>query len=1531
MWDMRPPAGDRFKYPMRIAVVAAAYFASAKLGLAVAFANSSVTAIWPPTGLALAAVVIWGYRMWPGVALGAFLANATTAGGVGTVLGIASGNTLEALCGAFLLSRVGFRRDLERMRDVVALVLAAAVLSTIVSATIGVGSLRLGGLVGNGAIGSTWRVWWLGDMGGDLLVASTIFVLASRPRVEWRIGWMLEAVGLAAGLTVVSALVFPHNSPLAYAVFPLLFWTALRFRQVGAVTAGVLVSGFAVWYTAHGHGPFVGGSPDGDLLRAQTFVGVASITALLVAAVRSERRTAEQALAELGQSERRLAEAQRLAHIGSWEWQIATNQLNWSDEMYRIYGLERAEFASSYQGLLDRVHPEDRDRVEGVVMRAFETGAGCEVRHRAVRPDGECRTLQCHLEVSLDETGHPVSMRGTAHDVTSLELAEERFRGVLEAAPDGMVIVGDRGEIVLVNAQTEKLFGYGRDELIGGPIEVLIPEAQRDGHRAHREEFSDSPRTRAMGAGVELRARRRDGSEFPVEISLSPVTVGRQRMVTASIRDLTERKATDAALRRAQERFRVAFEHAPVGMTLVGARPENEGRYLAVNDAFAQMLGCNDPEELVGCQLSEFSHPDDLHTLEQEQRQLLSQGFASSERRLITRDGREVWVQRHAAIIHGSDGEPDHAVSQVLDITERRRFEAELRLGGAITANLAEGVVMVRTADGRIVYANRRLEEMFGYDPGELLGRHVGLIKPEHTAAVIRAAVERDHGWSGEIETIHKKGERFWCHVNVSEFDHPDFGPVWISAHTDATERKRIQAEAGRLADIVESSADAIISTDSKGELLSWNAGAEKLFGYRSEEVLGKPGMMLVPADRSQETNALGARVWAGESVEGFETERIRKDGQPVDVSLTISPILDGAGHVLGSSSIIRDITDQKRQERALREAEERFRGAFENAPIGMTLTGLDGRLIRVNPALARILGRPQEQLEGMALASITHPDHVAADAEAIRAMVAGETDTFRTEKRYVHADGSAVWALLSVSAVRDTDGRALYFVGQIDDIAERKRFEGQLQYLADHDTLTGLFNRRRFEQELDREIANVRRFGTPGALLMLDIDNFKYVNDTLGHAVGDQLLTSVARLLRERARQTDVVARIGGDEFALILPQTTEEQAVHVGHDVLELLREHARIESYDSIRITGSIGIGLMAADDARLTVDELVIEADIAMYDAKEAGRDRVNAFDPDAGRHPRMQSRLTWAERIREATRDGAFELYAQPIISLQGVTSERYELLLRMRGPDGDLIPPATFLEIAEGFDLVQDIDRWVVREAIRLLAAQQQVKPDISLEVNLSARSITDPQLLDTIANELRDAGADPTGLVFEVTETSAIVNIDRARHFARGLNDLGCGFAIDDFGAGFASFYYLKHLSFDYLKIDGEFIAGLTSNKTNQLVVQSVVAIAKGLGKQTIAEFVGDEDTLIALRSLGVDYAQGFHVGKPRPARQITQAAGGSRHGLPDATPKPPRQQATAIAPPPTQTSSDRIPKAFQQFESSGSASPTGGTGRED
>ena len=532
-----------------------------------------------------------------------------------------------------------------------------------------------------------------------------------------------------------------------------------------------------------------------------------------------------------------------------------------------------------------------------------------------------------------------------------------------------------------------------------------------------------------------------------------------------------------------------------------------------------------------------------------------------------------------------------------------------------------------------------------------------------------------------------------------------------------------------------------------------------------------------------------------------------------------------------------------------------------------MALIDMEGRWLQVNDALCRITGHTRSELKATTLRAITHPDDVDSDADVMRDLFDGKIPSCQTEKRYRHVWGHYLWVLLTVSLVKDRRGRPLYVVAQVQDISDRKALAARMEHLIDHDFLTGLFNRRRFQIEIDHEAERVARYGANGAVLMIDLDNFKDVNDAFGHKAGDDLLKGVAGALKHRVRQTDVVARMGGDEFALLLPETDADQAQNVAATIVKTLSRQVAVLGEQAIHVTASVGVAMFDG----LSAAEVLEIADLAMYEAKQAGRNRVAMYRPGERRREQVSTRFSEAEMVRSALEEERLLLYCQPILDLRRNEVNQYELLLRLKtdGSDEPLLP-SSFLYVAERFGLIQQFDGWVALQGIQLIAEHARAGRRLVLHVNLSGKSIGDPKLAAQIEEAIERADIDPGCLVFELTETAAIANIEEAKAFAQRLRARGCKLALDDFGAGFGSFYYLKALPFDYFKIDGDFIRDLVASPMDQLVVSAIVGIARGMGKKTIAEFVADDETTRLLEKSGVDFAQGYQIGRPRPVSEL-------------------------------------------------------------
>ena len=586
----------------------------------------------------------------------------------------------------------------------------------------------------------------------------------------------------------------------------------------------------------------------------------------------------------------------------------------------------------------------------------------------------------------------------------------------------------------------------------------------------------------------------------------------------------------------------------------------------------------------------------------------------------------------------------------------------------------------------------------------------------------------RVRGFDGVERVIRGRGERMLAGRRT---------PAKLSGTLqDVTEEAAARSARDLLSYVVQSTGDAIITKAPDGSITSWNRGAEQLYGYSAEEAIGRPSGMTETSERAGEWQKLLQTVFSGQSIDNFQTERVRKDGRVISVSLTVSPVTDANGRIVQCAIIARDMT-------------------------------------------------------------------------------------------------------------------------------ERVLYEERLRHIADHDQLTGLFNRRRFDEELKRELARAGRYAEHSAVLSIDIDNFKGINDSAGHAAGDAVLTHVAHVLNERSRATDVVARLGGDEFAVLLSAVGAQEARSAAEHLLAEIRSTPALYGGKPFRATASIGVATFESDDA--TAGEVLVNADLAMYAAKTSGRDRVVIYTPSEARKARAMAKLTWSQRIQDALNRDRFVLHLQPILELSTGQIQHGELLLRMKGDRGKLIAPGAFLPAAERFGLIHAIDRWVVQRAIQLMSDTIESGPRVG--INLSGESIVgDPLLLEMIEQELDRSSVDPSKLIFEVTETAAIANMPEATQFARGLTSLGCSLALDDFGTGFGSFYYLKHLPVSYVKLDGEFIQNLPRSEVDEHMVKAIVGVSQALGIKTVAESVADEETIGLLHKHHVDYAQGYYVGKPAP-----------------------------------------------------------------
>ncbi len=781
-------------------------------------------------------------------------------------------------------------------------------------------------------------------------------------------------------------------------------------------------------------------------------------------------------------------------------------------------------------------------------------------------------------------------------------------------------------------------------------------------------------------------------------------------------------------------------------------------------------------------------------------------------------------------------------------------------------------IVMI-DGDGRVLEFGRGAEAMFGYAREEALGRELAeLIVPPALRARHRAGLARclDGGRGRLLDrrseqiAMRADGTTFPVELSILRVEAAD-GPRFIGVIRDIGERLHYERELARSRDLLAQAEEiggfGSFERDLRSPHVAWSRGLYRILRLPDGQ---PPPSLAQTIELIRPDHRERARSWLS-SIPRERPARFRQrfpvvcgDGVERWLELRGAVVCDPTGEPQRLVGVARDLTDELQAQRD----RELLSYVVESSEDAIITESPEGLIMSWNRGAETLYGYDRAEAIGQPISLIVPPALREEKAELMRRVLAGES-IHRLETLRLRRDGSVVAVLLTISPVRDQSGEIIGLATVARDVSERRRYEARLLQLAEHDRLTGLLNRQRFERELRRELGRNGAAHATGAVLTIDVDSFRAVNDAAGHAAGDALLRQVAHVLREALPEDAALARLGADEFAVLLLDVDPERAQAAAGALLEALR-HCRLEIEGApFRVTASIGVAPFGVGSAR--PEELMLNAELAMQAAKRQGRDRVVGLSAEQARAARAELRLNWGRRIRDALEQERFELHWQPIVDLASGRPSHGELLLRMREADR-VIEPAEFLSAAEQLGLIHAIDRWALARAVALLATGTGPAA-LPLSVNLSAGSLAgDPELLGVLERLLRESGVDPARLILEVTETAAIANIEEARGFVFGCHALGCRLALDDFGTGFASFYYLKHLPADFLKIDREFVHSLPRSEVDQRLVGAIVEVARGMGMRTVAEAVADEETLARLRELHVDYAQGFHLGRPQP-----------------------------------------------------------------
>ncbi len=546
-----------------------------------------------------------------------------------------------------------------------------------------------------------------------------------------------------------------------------------------------------------------------------------------------------------------------------------------------------------------------------------------------------------------------------------------------------------------------------------------------------------------------------------------------------------------------------------------------------------------------------------------------------------------------------------------------------------------------------------------------------------------------------------------------------------------------------------------------------------------------------------------------------------------------------------------------------LEASEGRFRSAFDHAHIGMALVTVEGRFVQVNDSLSRISGYSEQELLGMTYNQITHPEDLKTFIFYVNELVEGRVLTYQMEKRYLHRLGQEIWVLIGMSMAFDAESKSYHLILQVQDINDRKKAEQQLLHEAYHDSLTGLPNRAWFTEQLNRVIQSAKQQEEQSyAILFLDLDRFKVINDSLGHLLGDQLLIEVSRRLHECVRPEDRLARLGGDEFTILLEDTgSVDEAVAVAERIQKKISEPYELGDYETFT-TVSIGIALADKDYQRPA--ELLRDADTAMYQAKSLGKARCVVFDKSM--HAHALSLLKMETDLRRAIERREFFLQYQPIVSLDG-TLKGFEALVRWQHPVLGLVSPESFISVAEETGLIVPLGQWVLHETCRQLRRwrdQYSEDQDLFISMNVSAKQFLHSGFIKEVVRTLEIIDVNPAALKLEITETALMENIEEVRSKLEQLKSLGVRLSIDDFGTGYSSLSYLHRLPIDTLKIDRSFVMHLNENNENKEIVRTIIVLARNLGMDVIAEGVETKEQLDELKELKCEYVQGYLFSRP-------------------------------------------------------------------
>lgn len=1135
-----------------------------------------------------------------------------------------------------------------------------------------------------------------------------------------------------------------------------------------------------------------------------------------------------------------LAQTQHLGHIGNWSWDVLTGEIIWSDEIYQIFAQDKEQFKPTYNKLLKLIYSEDIEKLKQAEKRTFNQGEKYCLDYRIILPNSSIRWVHVEAIPNTDPQRKPLQLVGTLQDITNTKRVEQdlQIKELAIASSMSAIAIGDlEGNLTYINHAFLQMWGYEHQEEVLGQPFLKFWQIRKKAKEVISS-ISSSQDSHGHWLG-ELVGRRKDGSLFDAQVSANLVTNGEAVSICMiiSVMDITQQKAAEISLKKLLRLYTNLTKVAPVGIF----RADLQGNYIYANNKTCQIVG-GSMEDLLGTGWSNYLYDEDRGKVIKEWTQAIhNKTTFRGEYRYQNQEGNLIWVLAQTIAEVDEQGEVISYVGTLTDITERKQAEeatnqinAEMQ---AIFDTFPDLFFRVNSEGIILDYRTHNESDLYAL-PSQFLGKKIQDVLPYPVGNKLCKAVRKTLKTQSLVSieyylTIEE--QKTFFEARIVPFNDNQA----IAIARNITTRKQVEIalreSEERLRTIIVNDPTGLIILDTHGKVIFVNPAAETLFGRTSEQLMGE---------------ILGIPIVINDFT---EIAIPQPKGKLIIARMRfVKTIWEGKPTFLAS---LTDITD-------LKEAEEQLHilhQATEQSPVSIVITDADGNIEYVNPKFEEVTGYSKEEVLGNNPRILKTGNSSSEEYKLLWETISSGREwhgEFYNRKK----NGELFWEAASISPIKNQEGMITHFVGIKEDITERKAQEATLAYQANYDALTGLPNRFLAMDRLRQCINQAERNKTRVAVMFIDLDHFKDVNDTLGHEYGDLLLQQASHRLLDSLRKSDTVARLGGDEFLVIIYDLEEvNQCKQIASKILLTLEKPFNLSGEEAF-ISASIGITIYPDDGNDVSL--LMRNADAAMYKGKRGGRNDFKFYT--AGMNEAAHHRLRLENFLRYAINKQELFVVYQPFIDLKCNRVVGAEALLRWRNPELGPVSPDQFIPIAEETGLITELGAWVLSQACQEAAFWQTPARSLWVAVNLSPRQFRDPNFLDVIIQAVERSGISTNCLELEITEKLLLEDVPGAKGLLDQLHHQNFRLSIDDFGTGYSSLSYLTKFPFQVLKIDRSFIANVPDNPEFVGLVKTIIAMGHGLNLKVVAEGVETEAQARFLLSEGCDYAQGYFFSRP-------------------------------------------------------------------